>query len=493
MLFNMMMNLSNPKVRERIIWKCSKCSMSGSRTFKNHKKSCLSQSRFVSSYLCHSCFRSLPEFKASVDHSYFKSDEFKARNSNNSKQFWTNLTVEEREVFLGKLKSSRTLEWKQNLSKSISDKFRDPEYLARIKQARSKYRPNIKLTKDIFVERAIEIHGNRYDYSLVDFGGKALRNRKVIIICREHGQFEQRVGHITNGHGCPICAANLVVSKPHQGLIDFVKNNTDKLVVINDRSIGWEIDIFIPESKFGIEFNGDYFHSVDNQVNKWRHYLKANACEAKGIKLLQISEYRWSCRPHIYESMILNKLGKSTRIYARKCEFVQDGVRDFIDQNHLYGNRGSEYYLGLKYEDKIMCGISFSRHGNGFEIIRFTNLIGTVVVGGLSKLLKRFIDTHKPDHIMTFCDRMYGTGIGYLKSGFKLHHKTKPGYRYWKSNKTYARQKFQKHKLVNLLPHFDPQLTEIQNMLINGYRLLYDAGHYCFELDTKQNTGLGNV
>lgn len=60
-------------------------------------------------------------------------------------------------------------------------------------------------TKDVgtFIEEAREVHGDKYDYSLVEYK-KAVQ--KVKIICPEHGVFEQTpIGHIT-GRGCHKCA-----------------------------------------------------------------------------------------------------------------------------------------------------------------------------------------------------------------------------------------------------------------------------------------------
>ena len=37
-----------------------------------------------------------------------------------------------------------------------------------------------------FIEEARKIHGNRYDYSKVDYKNKST---KVCIICSEHGEF----------------------------------------------------------------------------------------------------------------------------------------------------------------------------------------------------------------------------------------------------------------------------------------------------------------
>jgi len=64
--------------------------------------------------------------------------------------------------------------------------------------------PN-KLTTDGFIEKAIVVHGTKYDYSKVVY----VRNSdKVIIICREHGEFSQLPKNHLKGCGCPYCSGN---------------------------------------------------------------------------------------------------------------------------------------------------------------------------------------------------------------------------------------------------------------------------------------------
>jgi hypothetical protein len=107
------------------------------------------------------------------------------------------------------------------------------------------------------------------------------------------------------------------------------------------------------------------------------------------------------------------------------------------------------------------------------------------VVGGFSKLMRHFIKSHKIKEIFTYVDRNFTTSDNcYSKFGMSLECITKPGYRYLKDNKLFNRMKFQKHKLADVLKTFDPCRTEMDNMLDNGYRLLYDAGNlkYRFKL-----------
>jgi len=62
---------------------------------------------------------------------------------------------------------------------------------------------NIKYTTEEFISKAKQIHGNKYDYSEVTYNGN---KRKVIICCRKHGEFLQKPNyHLSLKQGCPRC------------------------------------------------------------------------------------------------------------------------------------------------------------------------------------------------------------------------------------------------------------------------------------------------
>lgn len=59
------------------------------------------------------------------------------------------------------------------------------------------------LTTQIFIERAKKIHGDKYNYSKVNYINITT---KVCIICSKHGEFWQTPHAHLSGQGCPICA-----------------------------------------------------------------------------------------------------------------------------------------------------------------------------------------------------------------------------------------------------------------------------------------------
>ena len=60
-----------------------------------------------------------------------------------------------------------------------------------------------KIVVNDFISKAKQIHGDKYDYSQVDYVNS---RTKVKIVCPEHGVFEQLPSSHLQGNGCPQCA-----------------------------------------------------------------------------------------------------------------------------------------------------------------------------------------------------------------------------------------------------------------------------------------------
>ena len=62
-----------------------------------------------------------------------------------------------------------------------------------------------KITTEEFIRRARSIHGDKYDYSKVNYIN---RRTKVCIVCPIHGEFWQQPESHCNGSGCSKCYHN---------------------------------------------------------------------------------------------------------------------------------------------------------------------------------------------------------------------------------------------------------------------------------------------
>lgn len=78
-----------------------------------------------------------------------------------------------------------------------------------------KYKP----TTDEFIKNAKSIHGDTYDYSLVDYKSAF---KSIEIICPIHGKFSQRPNTHLNGSGCLKCGLNRSITSHTKTLEKFV-------------------------------------------------------------------------------------------------------------------------------------------------------------------------------------------------------------------------------------------------------------------------------
>lgn len=77
------------------------------------------------------------------------------------------------------------------------------------------------ITQKEFIKRSKEVHGNKYDYSLVNYINC---KEKVKIICKEHGVFEQVAStHYYSECGCPLCGRVVSAKKQTSNEENFIK------------------------------------------------------------------------------------------------------------------------------------------------------------------------------------------------------------------------------------------------------------------------------
>lgn len=273
-----------------------------------------------------------------------------------------------------------------------------------------------------------------------------------------------------------------------------VQYNTRKLIRSKK-----EIDIYLPDFKIAIEYNGLYYHHEDvDHITRYYHNSKFIECEELGIQLITIFSNFWKSNKDVVKTLIINKLGLSSEsIYARKCK-VQEvpaiEANAFLNKTHVQGGCGSTYKYGLYYNEELVCLMTFGkpRHGMGnnsnetgvMEIIRYASKYR--VVGGASKLLKYFINQHNPTKIISFSDNEWSTGNLYKQLGFELESELPPSYWYFKANeeKLYHRAAFMKYKLIKA-GVFDPSLSTKNNIKKLGILTVWDCGKRKWVLTLK--------
>lgn len=90
---------------------------------------------------------------------------------------------------------------------------------------------------DDVINKFIQIHGSRYDYSKVNYGGS---NVKIEIICKKHGSFFQTPKNHIKGQNCPCCtgSGNLSINNVIYQFRDIHGSKYDytKMIYVNEKT-----------------------------------------------------------------------------------------------------------------------------------------------------------------------------------------------------------------------------------------------------------------
>lgn len=275
-------------------------------------------------------------------------------------------------------------------------------------------------------------------------------------------------------------------------VLDFVKSIYNGEIIPNAHGIigRKELDIYLPEKKVAIEFDGLYWHSEEQGKGEDYHLSKTEACEERGIRLIHVFEDEWNLKQDIVKDRIRSILGiGQTRIFARKC-IVRDidskTSNMFLEVNHLQGGDNSSIRYGLYFNDELVAVMTFGKprfnRNYDWELMRFASKCGVNVVGGASKLLAQFSKLNSGS-VVSYADRRYSDGGLYEKLGFRKVGVSKPNYWWCRENEKLTRYACQKHRLKDVLGNvFDPNLSEFENMSLNGWTKVYDCGNLVYAM-----------
>ena len=356
-----------------------------------------------------------------------------------------------------------------------------------------------KMSKDLVLSFLKKYEG----FEIIDYeeikGGTCKVKCKVCLneFTISKWNLHQRIKNSKIENPCTIC--NPIGSSNETGIETFIKKILDKNRIPyqeKNRSIleGKEIDFYLPDHKIGIEVNGLFWHSEKFKGENY-HLDKTKFASDRGIYLIHIFEDEIENNPILVESRIKAIVGiYDNKFFARKCKVKEISNKDsgnFLKENHMQGNAGARINLGLFLDDDLISVMTFGNlrvslgsksKENHWELIRFANKKGNIVIGGASKLLSYFRKKNHPEKIISYCDRRWSKGDFYEKIGFLRFGETVPNYWYIKNGKREGRFKYRKNKLVE--EGYSRDKTESQIMEERGFLKIYDCGSFKFIIDS---------
>lgn len=274
-----------------------------------------------------------------------------------------------------------------------------------------------------FIEKAVSVHGHRYDYSKVVY---ARSNKKVEIVCPEHGSFFQTPNNHLSGHGCftcnqvgvqpyshddflakarlvhgdtfdysgtnytrswehvsisckvhgpflqmpekhlvgqgcPVCA----LSGPSKAQLEIDAFLTRHALVQSEEPIpgtNYRLDMYLPEHALAVEYHGLIWHSTKFLSDPRKDYKRHVLAQKIGVRVIHIYEDEWAKKKAVVERLLLAAVKKLPRIHARQTTIVSVSKEDanaFYESNHLQGGRQARVNLGLVHEGGLVACMSF--------------------------------------------------------------------------------------------------------------------------------------
>lgn len=283
-------------------------------------------------------------------------------------------------------------------------------------------------------------------------------------------------------------------SAGERDIIEFLRSISDTHIETCIRSIipPYELDIYLPEHRLAIEYHGLYWHSESQIHDRNYHRKKLDACIKEDVRLVQIFENEWANKEkkQIVMSMLKSILGIEKHVHARDTRIVRlkpEQEQKFFEVYHIQGHTPSNVAYGLVLEKRILSVMSFGKtrpnDGYDWEILRFCSRFGYNVTGGALKLLTHFRE-RSHGSILAYCDLRWNKCDLYKGLGFSLSHYSDPEYWYFSDGLTlHHHTQFKKRQLQDVLLEFNPDLTEYENMLANGYDRIWDCGNAVYVLD----------
>ena len=271
-------------------------------------------------------------------------------------------------------------------------------------------------------------------------------------------------------------------SRYEDDIEEFLVSLGVKNIIKNDRSVldGKEIDLYIPEEKLGIEFNGDYWHSDifknDHNGRSTYQQKKSLAAEKKGVFIFTVFEREWNdilTRENIKDRLKSLLIKNSRKIPARKCSLCELDTSErseFLNLNHIQGNCGASMSYGLKYQGELVACMCFSHPKSEkytWELSRFCTKRGVTVQGGASKLFKEFINRNLSvgDTVSSYSDITKTKGNLYKILGFELISVNSPNYVWINFATKDVRTRYQ-----------EKEAGEVERMHSLGYHRVCDCG-----------------
>lgn len=232
-------------------------------------------------------------------------------------------------------------------------------------------------TTEQFILESRKIHGDRYDYSLVEY---RTAKDKVTIICPDHGQFSQEASSHRLGRKCLKCGHEDMKNKQRKNSIKFIEevskihNNKYDYSLVEYINSNTKLRIICPDhGEFTQIARGHY----QSGCMKCGHVISSSKQSIsyedflKRVKEIHGDKYDYSLVEY-------KNMKTKIRIQCNKCKFIFERT----PENHILSKKGCPRYIG-KYKTTSDIIKEFQEvHGDKYDysLVEYKIAIGKVKI-----------------------------------------------------------------------------------------------------------------
>ena len=280
------------------------------------------------------------------------------------------------EILKEKYETGECVPWAKGLTKETDERVASMAEKVSLSLSKKELRIRLDTIKRLDVEevkRRVESSGS---FEIVDgLDDYVNRGSKVIIVkCKTCGDtFNGSINTLWHGK-CFKCSPG--GSFAQESIAKWIESELGLTVSRNTRKLlpGFELDIYVADKSFAIEYNGLYWHSHINKSSTY-HDNKTKLAQNVDISLMHIFEDEWRDKRALTENGIKAALGllPQVRMPTSVKELSTSERSNFLEKNHLDGDvKASKIFATVDQNGGITCCAAL----RGNIVVRLCHRIG---------------------------------------------------------------------------------------------------------------------
>lgn len=184
-------------------------------------------------------------------------------------------------------------------------------------------------------------------------------------ICNEYAEhsfnnvYLIKSGKLKKGRAmiCNNCVVAFTSSSYEADIENYIKSFCNFDCIRNSRNIisPFELDLYYPEKKIAIEFNGDYWHSDEFKEHSY-HYNKFVQCKELGILLVSIFESAWLNNKQSIESYLRDSFYSIENSLSYDGDYMNNNYPNKTIMFNLLSNTIREDHYTFNNHNVFTCG-----------------------------------------------------------------------------------------------------------------------------------------